>query len=1004
MLALLETTQHPAEGPRRAAEAQLEALYSNDAFPIALTNIASEPQLPLGLRQGALTTLKKYVLQCWSETYEECRGLPINLELKNILRPRFLALATDEQRKVRPIAAAIVGKIASSDYPDEWPDLLEGLLKFITDGNNAQTNGALHVLIDVLEEGLGEEQFFDMAKQIVELLYNVSSNEARSFSARALAVWTFRSCIDTLGMMRGNHGGDIDAFAQEVISLWVPFMTSAIEAPFPPNTDPDSRGLVSLKIQVFKSIMQIRMHFSSLFSQRIETLFGATWVDLNRVKDRYVNEFVLNEVEGRLVDIDMLPYSLDLYVLEQLDFIQSSLANKTVREHIARAGFGKGNSSPFSQMVYTTIALSQIAGEDQCMWETDLNVFLSEETAISANYTPRTASGDLILKLGEFFPVPAVDSLFDHTQRVFADRESRLLKESALHLWDQLLNEYAEMDREINPDIAINLLGFVVAAIGSSGEDDQFLRARGYSIAATLTKAMFSTIGPRVPELVEQSIHASTNDPSTIVQITALRTFQKYRDSVPKEQLQPYQANIIASIRTFLNHKSDDGPEDSQDVLTELVETIKSAVTINYAAFLDSTLQVPELLFSIAKNGLTNFHLLSLIRETFEDVAEGAPDLYVPLCEKVLPLITRMMNPDLSNNEHPLIALATEILETLLQNGTSPLPQGFIANVMPSICRILLESTEQELVQSACGAMKEMIRLDCNQLLQWSDVSGKTGLEVSLIIIDRLLRPEFGEGAAMEVGGLAAELVEKAGDKLGQFLPELLRAVAARLATAGLPNFVQNLILVFARLVLKQAKDVVDFLGGLTISDRNGLEVVMSSWLSNSPYFAGYHEIRQSATALCHLYHLQDPRLASIIVPGDLIVPESSRIMTRSRTKTTPDQYTMIPVPLKIIKLLVNELGPIISDVAKYYNQKKEDPNSDDDEWEDEDSFYITGMSREELLALGASGRSSRQLDDETHAMLTTFFKEVSSKNIGDFQNLFNALSSEEQNQLSLLR
>jgi hypothetical protein len=30
----------------------------------------------------------------------------------------------------------------------------------------------------VLEEGLGEEQFFDMAKQIVELLYNVSSNEA----------------------------------------------------------------------------------------------------------------------------------------------------------------------------------------------------------------------------------------------------------------------------------------------------------------------------------------------------------------------------------------------------------------------------------------------------------------------------------------------------------------------------------------------------------------------------------------------------------------------------------------------------------------------------------------------------------------------------------------------------------------------------------------------------------------------------------------------------------
>jgi hypothetical protein len=696
--------------------------------------------------------------------------------------------------------------------------------------------------------------------------------------------------------------------------------------------------------------MQIRLHFPNLFNQQIEKLFGATWTDMNQIKDMYVQEFVQDEAEGRLVDADGLPYSLDLYVLEQLDFLQSCLGNRVVKEHIEQAGFGGANSSPLSQMVSTAITLSQIAGEDKTMWEIDLNVFLSEETAISANYTPRTASGDLIMKIGECFPAQTLESLFDHTQRIFS-AENREMKESTLHLWDQLLNEYAEMDRPIDAGIATSLLGYIVTAISSTDEENQFLRARGYSVAATLTKATYETVGGRVTELMEQSLRASTGDPSTIVQITALRVFQKYRDAVPTEQIQPFQASIIASIRSFLIHKSDDDdPEDSQDVLTELVETVRAAVTINYAAVLDNSLQIPQLLFAIASHGVNNHHLLGIIRETFEDVAEGAPDMYVPLCEKLMPLLMQTMDPDASGNEHPLIGLATEVLEVLLQNGTSPLPQGLVGTVMPRISRILLASDENDIVQSGCGTMKEIVRLDCDQLLNWRDSTGKSGLEISLFMIDRLLRPEFSEGAAMEVGGLAAEIVDKAGDQIGPLLPELLRAVAARLVTASVPSFIQSLILVFARLVLKQPRDVVDFLASLTLGERNGLEVVMTSWLANTIYFSGYSAIRQNAMALCRLFTLEDPRLSNIIVPGDLVITTSTRIMTRSRAKQTPDTYTMIPVPLKIIKLLVQELGPTVGENARFYGQQAAEEFDDEegDEWEDvNDGLNIPGMSRE---------------------------------------------------------
>lgn len=141
--------------------------------------------------------------------------------------------------------------------------------------------------------------------------------------------------------------------------------------------------------------MQARIHFAHIFGQNIDKLFGATWSDINMLKDPYVVQFIQSDAEGRLVNSEGLPYSLDLYVLEQLDFIQQCLGNKDVREQIERAGFAGSGASPFSQMIYTTVVLSQISGEDRSMWDIDLNVFLSEETAVSANYTPRTACGDL---------------------------------------------------------------------------------------------------------------------------------------------------------------------------------------------------------------------------------------------------------------------------------------------------------------------------------------------------------------------------------------------------------------------------------------------------------------------------------------------------------------------------------------------------------------------------------------------------------------------------------
>ena len=139
-----------------------------------------------------------------------------------------------------------------------------------------------------------------------------------------------------------------------------------------------------------------------------------------------------------------------------------------------------------------------------------------------------------------------------------------------------------------------------------------------------------------------------------------------------------------------------------------------------------------------------------------------------------------------------------------------------------------------------------MLMHDHHQVFGWQDENGRSGLEVCLVIIDRLLGPSVEDNAASEIGGLAAELVEKAGqERLGPFLPQLLQAVATRLDTAHAAPFIQSLILVFARLSLVGAQDVVNFLSEIQVNGQSGLQVVLNKWLENSISFAGYDEIRQ---------------------------------------------------------------------------------------------------------------------------------------------------------------
>ncbi|KAL3420014.1 importin-beta domain-containing protein [Phlyctema vagabunda] len=663
-----------------------------------------------------------------------------------------------------------------------------------------------------------------------------------------------------MDMVKDEHGPEVKAFADEALSAWSPFFLNILKEQLPAKpasgeegydnenkSQPEAwRGVIALKLQVVKTLMKIRAVFPQLLLPQSPVLFSTTWAELSILQDQYRDMYVENDEQGRLEDADGLPYTLDFLVLEELDFLQSCLRAPPVQKELEaqlQANGGVQGTPWIMDVMKLAVGYAQIPKEEEDLWDIDVNLFLAEETSVTANYTSRTACGDLLIKLGEWLHQGALEGLLMYTKALFnVETATWRSRESALYLLTQLMNDFLDVEKAVVPELLSQYLDLIDYSINR--HDEPLLRARGYLVAGVLIQSLPS-LGPG---LLDRTIAAVNKDEAEVVNVACIKALQGFikAQTVPADR----QVPIVASISEFLYAKDLTELEDSDDLLVTLVESLRAAMSI------DPRICVAEggaldLLFVIAKHGASNFQLTMLVNETFEEIVASLAggDAYAALCSKVLPSLTGAFDVANVTGDDPLVTLATELLAALTENGSEPLPPGYVAAVLPKLNRLLLATTDGEVLRPGVEAIKFMLMHDHQQVFAWQDENGQSGLEACLVIIDRLLGPTMEDNAASEVGGLAAELVEKAGqERLGPYLEQLLRAVAIRLATAEAAPFIQSLILVFARLSLVGAQDVVEFLNQTQINGQVGLQVVLGKWLEHSVNFAGYDQIRQKYT------------------------------------------------------------------------------------------------------------------------------------------------------------
>lgn len=405
--------------------------------------------------------------------------------------------------------------------------------------------------------------------------------------------------------------------------------------------------------------MKIRMLFPAIISPQSVELFSATWEELTRLQERYQKTYIDDDQEGRLEDADGLPYTLDFLVLEDLDFMQGLIRAPPVRQKL-QAQFkasdhtnGSTSSNWVLDVVKLIVSYAQITTEEDGMWQCDVNVFLSEETSVTANYTTRTACGDFMIKIGEWLPTPTTEALLFYMKALFSNGGRSSSKEAVLYLLNQLLVDWCETEHKIDSSTASTFLEFAHNAIQ---QPEVFLRARGFAVAAAIVKAAGEPHHQTGASLLELTLRSTIEDSSDIVQVSCIRALQHYLSSLPPTYTAPLQNSVLSALSQWIATQDLSELSDSDDLMITLVETLRDAILLDTRVAL--TGEGLKVLFNVASKGAANFQIVALVTEVFEEIcstiAALGNDSYAHLCDGVLPSLMGAFDVVSIEEENPL--------------------------------------------------------------------------------------------------------------------------------------------------------------------------------------------------------------------------------------------------------------------------------------------------------------------------------------------------------------
>ncbi|XWS64118.1 hypothetical protein CRYUN_Cryun06bG0159400 [Craigia yunnanensis] len=888
----------------------------------------------------------------------------VSSDEKAVIRILLLSTLGDPNRKLCTAISMAIASIAVYDWPESWPDLLPFLLKLIAD--QSDMNGVLGALrcLALLSGDLDDTMIPTLVPVLFPCLYTiVSSSQTYNKYLRTKALSIVYACTSMLGAMSGVYQAETSALIAPMLKPWVDQFSFILEHPVQPE-DPDDW---SIRMEVLKCLNQFVQNFPSFTESEFMVIVGPLWqtfVSSLRVYTRSAIEGTEDPYEGSY-DSDGAEKSLDSFVIQLFEFLLTIVGSTKLVKVVA---------NNIADLVYYTIAFLQVTEQQVHTWSMDANQFVADDDDVT--YSCRVSGALLLEEVATCCGREGIDAIINAARKRFSESQQEKaggsvvwwrIREATLFALASLSEQLLEAQVSGHTKVSLgNLLEQMITEdMGIGVHEYPFLYARMFISVAKFSSVISCGI-------LEHFLHAAIKTIGIgvppAVKVGACRALSQLLPEGNKSVIQPQMMGLLSSLTDLLHQASD-------ETLHLVLETLQAAIRAGH----ESTASAEPIISPIILN-MWALHVsdpfISIDAIEVLEAIKNAPGCIRPLASRILPYLGPVLNKP---QQHPdgLVAGSLDLLTMLLKNAPTDVVKAAYDVCFDAIIRIVLQSDDHSEMQNATECLASFVSGGRQELLAWGSDSGFT-MRSLLDAVSRLLDPDLESSGSLFVGSYILQLILHLPSQMGQHIQDLIVALVRRMQSASIAGLKSSLLLIFARLIHMSAPNVEQFINLLITIPAEGYQnaflYVMSEWTKQQGKFPctfpllarkqreiqGAYQIKVTTSALALLLSTRNPELSNINVQGHLI-KSMAGITTRSKAKSAPDQWTIVPLPTKILALLVDALIEIQEQV-----QEAEDEDSDWEEIHEGDM-----QSDKDLLSSAAAtpfGRSANELHLEAMA------------------------------------
>ncbi|KAF8522163.1 ARM repeat-containing protein [Hysterangium stoloniferum] len=964
---------------RMKAELRISELLPHPDAGAALASILASSDVNISMRQISHSIiLRKYVKEHWSPFFSSFKGAAPAPEVKYTIRTAVFQALSDPSSKVRSAAANVLSLIANCDWPDSYPDLLNNLLVLLSSSSPDAVHGAMQVFTEFAKDDLTEDQILPVLRQLLPVLMNIlGDSQHHTAITRARAISVFRQCLSALYMVKDAHPQAVKEALDAVLPQWVEafkaLLNQDLAAELSNENDWDP---LLVRVQAFKTLDTIQTIFNRAVKNHVGDFLTLSLRHLQGLLPVF-EQYCLESTAAPPTSAEDEEVSLPRLACSIVDFI-SNIA----RGSAARLWF---NASHLEQLTGVIFRWIQMTSEDEESWASNANAFVAHEDDENLEYSLRVAGLDLLICLLDRYSTHATRALQNATQRLIEEsNQARQQGSQDWWVWRSLeaalaaLGAHAstildtiEDEEAANRPLPFDVESLLTNVIPSllTLSEYPFLQGRSFVFASQYAKRLSPGLSSQYLNAAIEVLEA--DNAGIPVKVSAVKAIRNFCTQVGDNVVISIAPRIIKDLGPFLL-------VTTEDTLALVLEAIRAVVQIDDGKWIDVDLALPlsQAVLEVWTKNIKDPLLLSILDELLTDLASSStPNVYQAVVSQTLPTLCNALAQSTSN-ECWIASSAINLIAGLARGASrGGLGDGFFATVAPSLFGCLQATQDQETLENAVVLLTLVVRKDPHQILSWSDEQGQSGLANVFSLIGQLLTKSDAESGGLVMGDLIIHLLRNAGDAVLPILPDLMRALTNRMASAKTTSLLQSLITPFTFMIHTHRDDVLTLLESFTIDGgqppkiKTGLQMVIETWLENAETFQGFWAQRISNLALCSLLLSGRPSLQSIMVKGDIIIkPDTSDvIVTRSRAKQTPHEFQYIPFSVKALKLLLEDLH-VGGDTAALSVQRG-DVASDDgnSEWadSDEDEKLVQGFKPEEFAYLSEFLGSKGMFDED---------------------------------------